>query len=171
MLTSITYRRLTEDSDGVLNDVDKRKAAVRSFLHDYALPELFQPVSEDTEILLEEFVGTSKATEYFAVIRIPAGAIERNALGERLDSIRALLIFPYENYMYMLGFDNMTVISLLFPPDDSDGKIDLVEYRSQPKDEDATQVKGVTDHEIVLDSYAKMARKRLADFKSTIIFK
>jgi hypothetical protein len=171
VLISVTYRRLPAGSDGVLKDADKRKNAVRNFLHDYALPELFKPVSQDTEVLLEEYIGTGNAVEYFAIVRIPEGAIERYATGERFDSIRALLIFPHDGYMYMLGYDNMTVISLMFSPEMSTEKIDLVEYQSQSGESAAPRFEDAEENPLGFDSYAAMARKRLIDFKSTIVFK
>lgn len=170
-LTSITYRRLPGDSDGVWRNADERKFAVRGFLHDYALPELFKPVSQDTEVLLEEYIGTGDAVEYFAVVRIPEGATVRNTLGERFDSIRALLIFPHDGYMYMLGFDNMTVLSLILPPKNAAEKIDLVEYQTQSGESAAPGVEDSEETQHGLEVFAAMAQKRLADFKSTIVFK
>ena len=167
VLTSITYRRLPADSDGVLRDADRRKTAVRSFLHDYALPELFEPVSQETEVLLEEYTGTGNAVEYFAVIRIPEGAIVTDATGVRFDSIRALLIFPHDGYMYMLGFDNMTAISLLFSPDNSADMIDLVEYQSHSGELAAPRFENAEENQLGFEFFTAVTRKRLADFKST----
>jgi hypothetical protein len=171
ILTSITYQKLSGDSDGILRDADARKIAVRSFLYDYALPDLFKPVSQDTEVLLEEYIGNGKDVEYFAVVRVPEGAIQKNAIGERFDSIRALLIFPHGGYMYMLGFDNMTVLSLMFSPEHSDDRIDLVDYQTQSGESDTGRIEDLEETQLGIDDFAALARRRLTEFKSTIVFK
>ena len=168
---SITYRRLPADADGILSDAGKREAAVRGFFYDYALPELFEPVSRDTEILLEEIIWTGSAVEYFAVIRIPEGSILTDGAGKRLDSIRALLIFPHGKYMYMLGFDNMTFGFLISTPVDSTKVMDLVDYQPQSEKQAAQRLEDTDESQSELDIFAAMAWERLAEFKSTIVFK
>ena len=50
-------------------------------------------------------VGDTTALEYFAIVRIPEGStLEDVGTGKRLDSTRALLIFPRGGYVYMLGY-------------------------------------------------------------------
>jgi len=170
ILISITYRRLPADSDGTSRDADKRKTAGRDFLHDYALPELFEPVSQETEVLLEEYTGKGNDVEYFAVVRIPEGALVMDATGKRFDSTRALLIFPHDGYMYMLGFDNMTVISIMFSPDKSTEMIDRVQYQTQSGELTDPPLEDAEEDQIGFDVFAEMARMRLLKFKSTIVF-
>lgn len=115
-LKSITYLRLPTNTTEILGDVARREAAVRGFLHDYALPQMFKKVSAESEILLEEPSGEGLAAEYFAVVLIPEGStIEDMRTGKRLDSMRALLIFPRGGYMYMLGYAS----ALAFVRDDT----------------------------------------------------
>jgi hypothetical protein len=105
-LKSITYLKLPPGSDDVLADPERREAAVRGFLHDYALPELFRQGDTGAEVLLEEPIGSGLSFEYLAVVRFPEGSVlEDMVSGKRLDSTRTLMIFPNAGYMYMLGSD------------------------------------------------------------------
>ena len=90
------------DADGHLIET---APVFKGFLHDYVLPELFRQESTGAKVLFEEAVGDSAALEYFAIVRIPEGStLEDMATGKRLDSTRALLIFPRGGYLYMLGY-------------------------------------------------------------------
>ena len=171
ILTSITYRRLPADSDGISNDAGKRKAAVRSFFHDYALPELFEPVTGDTEVLMEDFVGTGNDVEYFAVVRISGGSVLTDGVGKSLDSVRALLIFPDGGYMYMLGFDNITLRAMMAAPADSAHVFDRVSYHRRPDDLSAPGLEEAEDRQLELEVFAVVALGRLTEFKSSIDFK
>ena len=171
ILTSITYRRLPADPDGVSSDAGKRKAAVRGFFRDYALPELFDPVSGDTEVLMEDFVGTGNDVEYFAVVRISGGSVLTDGVGKSLDSVRALLIFPNGGYMYMLGFDNITLRAMMAAPSESAKVFDRVSYQRHSNDVPAPGLENAEDRQLELQVFAAVALERLTEFKSSIYFK
>lgn len=102
---SITYLKLPSTWVDDFADLAIREAALRGFLHDYAMPVLFEPVSPVTEILAEDLLGAPAQSEYFAVVKIPEGStLEDAKTGRRLESTRALLIFPRGEYMYMLSY-------------------------------------------------------------------
>lgn len=103
-INSITYQRLPDGFD-IEGDAVEREAACRGFLHDYALPALFRQVDTGAKVLFEETVGENATPEYFAIVMIPEGStLEDLTTGKRMDSTRALLIFPRGGYMYMLGY-------------------------------------------------------------------
>jgi hypothetical protein len=170
VLTSITYRQLPAGSDGVSKDVEIRSSAVRSFFHDYTLPELFEPVSGDIEVLREEIVGSGSSVEYFAVVRISGGSVLTDGVGKRMDSIRAVLIFPHGDYMYMLGFDNMTLRAMMAAPADSAAVFDRVTYQRQAGRRTETDLEDTADLQLELNIFAVVALARLTEFKSTIVF-
>ena len=102
-IKSIVYMKLPLTAPETLGDPGKRAAAIRGFLHDFAMPVLFEPVSPETKILFERLVGPPDDSEYLAVVEIPEGSTLMDMrTGKRLDSTRALLIFPDGGYMYML---------------------------------------------------------------------
>ena len=171
ILTSITYRRLPADSERVLADAGERKTAVRNFFHDYVLPELFEPVSGDTEVLKEEIVGTGDAVEYFAVVRICGGSVLTDGVGKRMDAIRALLIFPHNGYMYMLEFDNMTLRAMMAAPADSAKVFDRVSYQRHTEDPAAANLNDTEDLQFELSFFAAVALESLTEFKTSIVFK
>ncbi|UCG50419.1 MAG: hypothetical protein JSW58_09395 [Candidatus Latescibacterota bacterium] len=168
-LRSITYRRLPAEPGGVSRAAGEREAQVRSFLHDYAFPELFEPVSRDTEILLEETIWTANVVEYFAVVRIPEGSIMTDGAGKRQDSVRALLIFPHGGYMYMLGLANMTWGVFMMPPAEMAEVMDPVDY--QAREFSVQRIEDIEKRQREFDKFVAQARKWLAEFKSTIAFK
>jgi len=168
---SVTYRRLPAGSDTALRDAAEREAAVRGFFHEYVLPELFMPVSPYTEILTEEIIGTGDAVEFFAVVRIPGGSILTDGTCKRLDSIRALLIFPHGRYMYMLGFDNMTLRAMMAAPPESATVVDLVDYHGRSGKAAAQRRDDDDDCDLKFRAFVEMARQQLSEFRSTIRFK
>jgi hypothetical protein len=54
----ITYVSLPANAEAVHNDPAKMDSAYRGFVHDYALPALFRPVSAQSKIVHEEFLGS-----------------------------------------------------------------------------------------------------------------
>ncbi len=100
----VTYVRLPPGMDAALQDPQKKDSTYRSFVHGYVLPALYQRVSPQSEILWEETVGEGAARELFAVARIPGGSTLVNAkTGQRLDSVRALIVFHRHDFIYMLS--------------------------------------------------------------------
>jgi hypothetical protein len=106
----ITYASLPATAEGVLNDPAKRDSAYRGFVHDYALLTYFQPVSAQSKIVHEEFLGSGPDRAFFAVAVIPEiSSVLDGKTGKRWDSVRALLVFYNNKFMYMLHSEINTV--------------------------------------------------------------
>jgi hypothetical protein len=106
----ITYVGLPANAEAVHNDPARRDSAYRGFVHDYALPGLFQPVSAQSRIVHEEFLGLGLDRAFFAIALIPeASSVMDARTGKRRDSVRALLVFDENKFMYMLHSEINTV--------------------------------------------------------------
>ena len=103
VLWAITYQQLPANFETTFKDNEKRDSVYSSFLKSFAIPSLFSPVSQDTRILHEEFLGEDENRSYFAAIFIPEGStmfeLKQN---KRLDSLRGLLIFEKRGFIYMV---------------------------------------------------------------------
>jgi hypothetical protein len=85
----ITYVGLPANAEAVHNDPARRDSAYRGFVHDYALPGLFQPVSAQSRIVHEEFLGSGLDRAFFAIVLIPeASSVMDGRTGKRRDSVR-----------------------------------------------------------------------------------
>ena len=102
-LWAITYLQLPANFETTFKDNEKRDSVYSDFLKSFAVPSLFSPVSQDTRIVHEEFLGEGENRAYFAVVFIPEGStmvdLKQN---KRLNSLRGLLIFDKLGFMYML---------------------------------------------------------------------
>ena len=106
----ITYVSLPANAEAVHNDPAKMDSAYRGFVHDYALPALFRPVSAQSKNVHEEFLGSGLDRAFFAVAVIPeASSVMDGKTGKRRDSVRALLVFDKNKFMYMLHSEINTV--------------------------------------------------------------
>lgn len=102
-LEAITYLRLPADYSAVLADSGKRDAAYRIFVGDYAMQTLFRRASEQSAIVKDEFLDVGGSRAYFAIVNIPgASAMVDPKTNKRLDSLRGLLVFDKNGFMYML---------------------------------------------------------------------
>lgn len=102
-LASVFYLRLPPHVRTNLNDPNNRDAAYRSTLHDYAMPRIFRKASPRSSILYEEFLGEGVDRAYFAVVGLPEGSTLVDAkTNRRLDATRALLIFGYGDFLYIV---------------------------------------------------------------------
>jgi len=108
--SGVTYVLLPANAEAVRSDPARLDAACRGFVHEYALPALFRPVSPQSKIVHEEFLGTGPDRAFFAVATIPeASSIMDLKTGRRQDSVRSLLVFDKNKYMYMLHSEMNTV--------------------------------------------------------------
>ena len=106
----VTYVAFPEDAEAIQSDPARRDSAYRGFVHDYALPSLFRPVSAQSNIVHEEFLGSGVDRVFFAIAVIPgASSIVDGRTGKRRDSVRALLVFDKNRFMYMLHSEINTV--------------------------------------------------------------
>jgi hypothetical protein len=103
-LSAVTYWRLPPDRIQVLADPAGRDAAYTRTLHQHVMRTLFTPVSPQASVLHEEFLGEpGPDREYFAVVDLPGGSPLMNVTeGRRMDSVRSLLIFETNGFLYML---------------------------------------------------------------------
>ena len=106
----VTYVGLPANAEAIHNDPAKRDSAYRGFVYDYALPSLFRPVSAQSKVVHEEFLGSGLDRAFFAVVVIPEASSAMDAkTGKRWDSIRALLVFDKNKFIYMLHSEINTV--------------------------------------------------------------
>jgi len=107
----ITYASLPASSETVLTDPLKRDSAFRGFVYDYALPSLFRPVSAQSKVVHEEFLGSGPDRAFLAIVVIPEASSVMNAkTGKRWDSVRSLLVFDKSRFMYMLHSEMVTAL-------------------------------------------------------------
>ena len=110
----VTYALLPDKAAEAHRDPTKRDAIYRSFVHDYALPSLFIPISSRSRIVREEFLDGDQGRSYFAVVVIPeASSLVDAQSGKRSDSVRALLVFDAKRFIYMIHADMVTAFSTI----------------------------------------------------------
>lgn len=106
----VTYASLPANAEAALSDPARRDSAYRSFVHDFALPSLFRPASAQSKVVHEEFLGSGVDRAFFAVVVIPeASSAMDPKTGKKWDSVRALLVFGKNKFMYMLHSEINTV--------------------------------------------------------------
>jgi hypothetical protein len=100
-LWAITYLKVPADLKPRLHDPAQRDIAYSGFLKNYVMPDIILPASPRATIVHEEFLNEDNNRTYFAVINIPeASAMMRG--NKRLDSVRGLIVFSKNDFMYML---------------------------------------------------------------------
>lgn len=120
----VTYLRLPANADSVHADPTKRDAAYRGFVHDYAMPSLFRPVSSQSKVVAEEFLGAGPERAYFAVVVIPEGSTLMDLkTKKRLDSFRGVLVFDEKGFMYMLSSEMSSVFEKTDPSSMDDKRL------------------------------------------------
>ena len=112
----VTYIALPAGAEATLGDPAKRDSAYRGFVHAYALPELFRPISAQSAVVHEEFIGSGLDRAYFAIAVIPeASSVLDTRTGKKWDSVRALLVFDKNQFIYMLHSEINTVFDPVDP--------------------------------------------------------
>ena len=108
----VTYLALPDNAEAIHNNPAKMDSAYRSFIYEFALPNLFQTVSAQSRIVHEEFLGSGLDRAFFAIVVIPEISSAMNAkTGKRWDSVRALLVFDKNKFTYMLHSEINTVLN------------------------------------------------------------
>jgi len=108
----VTYLRLPANPEALLSDPAKRDSAYRGFVHDYALPNLYRPVSPQSKLVHEEFLYSGQDRAFFAVVVFPELSSVMDAkTGKRADSARALMVFDKNGFMYMLHTEMITALT------------------------------------------------------------
>jgi hypothetical protein len=112
----VTYVGLATNLEAGQRDPARADVEYRSFVHEYALPSLFRPVSAHSSIVHEEFFGSGPDRAFFAVAVIPqASSVVDGKTGKRWDSVRALLVFDNNHFRYMLHSEMNTVFDPVNP--------------------------------------------------------
>lgn len=106
-LEAVTYLRIPAEATAALNDPEQRAAIYRSFINDYAMQTLFLQASPQSAVVRDEFIDASGSKAYFAIVNIPGASAmidpqQKKKKKQRLDSVRALLVFDKNGFMYML---------------------------------------------------------------------
>ena len=114
--SGVTYLALPANAQALRSDPAKLDAAYRGFVYEYVLPTLYRPVSPQSRIAHEEFLGSGPDRAYFAIAVIPeASSIRDVKTGKRRDSVRALLVFDRNTFMYMLHSEQNTIFDPVNP--------------------------------------------------------
>ena len=130
----VTYVSLESESGPVEIVPERRDAVYRSFVFDYVLPNLFQPVSPQSKVVHEEFLDSGPDRAFFAVAVIPgASSIMDAKTGVKLDSVRGLLVFDKGRFMYMLHREMRTAFDKLGADSDSLSEKDLAAAKNALK--------------------------------------
>ena len=127
---SISYLRQPPEALKAQMDPIHQRAILVGFLNDFAMPNLFKPVSPDANILYREHINVGDDNAYFAIVEIPGGSTMFDVrANKRHDTKRGLLIFFKEKFIYMLSSgENPSVLELGQPPKPLDK---LVEYEKE----------------------------------------
>ena len=111
-LWAVTYLRMPTDSSSVFGDPDRHDRAYRGFVSDYAMPVLFRKSVPDSSVVKDEFIDARGIRVYFVVVNIPgASNILDPKKNQRLDSIRGLMVFDKNGFIYMLETEMNSVFS------------------------------------------------------------
>jgi hypothetical protein len=129
-LKSIFYLRLSPETLKTQNDPIQQRVILVSFLDDFAMPNLFKPVSPGANILHREHLNVGDYNAYFAIVEIPGGSTMFDVRSNKgFDTKRGLLIFVNGGFMYMLSSgENPSVLELGQPAKPLDK---LVEYEKE----------------------------------------
>jgi hypothetical protein len=129
-LKSIFCLHLSPETLKAQNDPIKQRAILVSFLNDFAMPILFEPVSPRANVLHREHLDAGDFNAYFAIVEIPGGSTMFDVkANKRYDTKRGLLIFVKGEFMYMLSSgENPSVLELGQPAKPLDR---LVEYEKE----------------------------------------
>ena len=113
---AVTYLRLPESVNFLHQDSAEKDAAYRSFVTDVMMPELFVRASPQAKIIHEEYLYKDDKRAYFAVVNIPEGSVLVDMKNnKRLDSVRGLLVFSKNGFMYMLESEMNSILSPINP--------------------------------------------------------
>jgi hypothetical protein len=114
--SGVTYVAIPANAEAVRSDPAKLDAAYHGFVYEYALPTLYRPVSPQSRVVHEEFLGSGPDRAFFAVAVIPeASSIRDVKAGKQRDSVRSLLVFDQNKFMYMLHSEMNTIFDPVNP--------------------------------------------------------
>jgi len=103
MFWLVNYRQLPDDSASKFGSPEKRDEAYRTYVTDVALRKA-QNFSPKSSVVKEEFIDRQGRRNYFAILNIPEGSrLIHPVTNRRFDSVRGLLVFEKNGFMYMLG--------------------------------------------------------------------
>lgn len=108
----VTYVSLSGEAGTIQILPEGVDSVYRSFVYEYVLPGLFQPVSPQSKVVHEEFLDSRPDRAFFAIAVIPgASSLMDGKTGKLVESVRALLAFDDGKYMYMLHLEMNTGLS------------------------------------------------------------
>jgi len=103
MFWLVNYRKLTADVASKFGSPEKRDEAYRAYVTDVPLLKA-QRFSPNSSIVKDEFIDTHGSRRYFAVLNIPEGSrLVHPVTNRRFDSVRGLVVFEKNGFIYMLG--------------------------------------------------------------------
>lgn len=105
-LLRIESERVAPEDWGILTGPKQQELLAKLFDHEL-MPRLFFVVSPNTTVLRRDEVDTAAGKAFFAVVNIPGGSTlmesgSSNWAWHRLDSMRGVLIFPKQNFLYIV---------------------------------------------------------------------
>ena len=105
MFWLVNYRKLTDDVASKYGSPDKRDEAYRIYVTDVPLRNA-QRFSPNSSIVKDEFIDMHGSRRYFAVLNIPEGSrLVHPVTNRRFDSVRGMLVFEKNGFIYMLGWE------------------------------------------------------------------
>lgn len=111
-LWAVTYLRLPESANALHRNLSERDASYRSFITDLQMQDLFLRASSQAKIVHEEYLYKDDKRAYFAVVNIPEGSVLVDMKNnKRFDSVRGLLVFSKNGFMYMLESEINSIFS------------------------------------------------------------
>jgi hypothetical protein len=89
---------------------------LEEFFDERMMPREFLAVSPNTTVLCRDYLDTAAGKALFVVVNIPGGSTliesgSSNGTPHRPDSVRGVLIFPKENYLYIIMNQEWPMVS------------------------------------------------------------
>lgn len=99
----VDYMRLPNGFASTFSSPEKLDDAYRMYVTDFALQADLK-YSPRSSIVKEGFIEASGSRGYFAIVNVPEGSrVVDGVTNKRLDSVKGLLVFEKNGFMYMLG--------------------------------------------------------------------
>lgn len=115
-VAAITYSRLSANSAAAFKENEKRDAAYRDYFNTVAMPLFSSRAPKGIHIVREEFLGQDENRAYFALIDLPEGsALADPKKNKKFDSLKALLIFDKNGFIYMVENEMSSVFGRIDP--------------------------------------------------------
>jgi hypothetical protein len=101
---AIHYMPIASETVSLLQQPESREKALAGWLQESAMPTWFLRASPNSKIVRQAMTKFEDMGALTALVEIPEGSVLQNmATRKRLDSSKAVVVFPKNGYMYILA--------------------------------------------------------------------